>query len=426
MHTPTLAQSLATIEARARDYRARGIPLYEANTIDTLIAPTLRALGWDTEDIDQVRREYRHHPKDNPVDFALLHDGAPVLYVEAKGLHESLDDRRWITQTHAYAYNCGVPWAVLTNGFSWRIYKVAAPGQAEQKLLLEVTLSDLHAAAHLDVLARHNLVPRCKLDTLWRTKEIDQVMKDLFSGMTDNPTILRAFARASEGRLTSDDVAQALKRAKPRADWTTGFDTALTSAASAATSPATAPAVKAAATPFHVAQQPTVQPLAADPKHQNPMQVEQNEAPAGQVAAIGNAPGRQTMESAADSTGHTAPPSKVRMASAAEGASPTQDGVEPTHEGTPTGKRTYRQLPKMGALIEAGLLHPGDRLHLPKHPEAWCTVVDKNTCAYQGRVLTYNAWGIEVTGWTAIQIYMVAHTSDGRLLDDLRKQLMAR
>lgn len=35
--------------------------------------------------------------------------------------------------------------------------------------------------------------------------------------------------------------------------------------------------------------------------------------------------------------------------------------------------------------------------------------------------MSYNAWGCEVTGWSAIQIYKWAVLPDGRLLDELRR-----
>ncbi|MBL8695885.1 MAG: restriction endonuclease, partial [Planctomycetes bacterium] len=54
----------------------------EQNTKATLIEPLLRALGWDTEDMDQVVHEYRRpRSKDNPVDYGLLVAAEPRLFV---------------------------------------------------------------------------------------------------------------------------------------------------------------------------------------------------------------------------------------------------------------------------------------------------------------------------------------------------------
>ena len=58
-------------QAAARLARLGGKPLGEQDTKAALISPVLRALGWDVEDVEQVRHEYRHQSSDRPVDYAL-------------------------------------------------------------------------------------------------------------------------------------------------------------------------------------------------------------------------------------------------------------------------------------------------------------------------------------------------------------------
>ena len=60
----------------------RGQVIGESNTKSVLIEPVLRALGWDIGDLDEVRREFKRKPSDNPVDYALLLR-TPKLFVEA-------------------------------------------------------------------------------------------------------------------------------------------------------------------------------------------------------------------------------------------------------------------------------------------------------------------------------------------------------
>ena len=88
-----LSDALAPIRDRLTRYQGEGIN--EQNTKATLIAPLLRALAWDVEDLEEVHREYRHRPSDNPVDYALLDLRTPRLFVEAKALGQNLSDRRW-------------------------------------------------------------------------------------------------------------------------------------------------------------------------------------------------------------------------------------------------------------------------------------------------------------------------------------------
>jgi len=113
----------------------------EANTKALLIDPVLRALGWDTEDLDVVQREVKVY-EGTYLDYALLVPGGTKLYLEAKGLGEKLDDKKFIAQTVNYANNDGVVWCILTNGVQYRVFKTNEPVAMDRKLLLEVDLRD--------------------------------------------------------------------------------------------------------------------------------------------------------------------------------------------------------------------------------------------------------------------------------------------
>jgi len=75
----------------------------EQDTKQIFVNPLLGALGWEIEDLDEVRNEYKYRPQDNPVDYALFILRTPCLFVEAKALKSSLKDRKWISQTIGYA-----------------------------------------------------------------------------------------------------------------------------------------------------------------------------------------------------------------------------------------------------------------------------------------------------------------------------------
>jgi predicted type IV restriction endonuclease len=62
----TLEGVLAQVRERVDRYT--GAPINEQETKAALIEPILRALGWDVEDIEEVRREYKPKRADNPVD----------------------------------------------------------------------------------------------------------------------------------------------------------------------------------------------------------------------------------------------------------------------------------------------------------------------------------------------------------------------
>ena len=79
---------------RARIAKFGGQTIGEENTKHALIEPVLRALGWDLEDLDEVRCEYKLKQADNPVDYALFVHGGLRLFVEAKALGENLSQVR--------------------------------------------------------------------------------------------------------------------------------------------------------------------------------------------------------------------------------------------------------------------------------------------------------------------------------------------
>jgi predicted transport protein/predicted type IV restriction endonuclease len=130
---PKLVQSLAALKASGSGN--------EPNTKALLIEPMIAALGWDPVDLRAVEREVKVF-EGTFLDYALKLAGKPRIYIEAKGLSENLDDKKFIAQTVNYANNDGVVWCVLTNGRRVRVYKTNEPVAMDRKLLFEVDLAD--------------------------------------------------------------------------------------------------------------------------------------------------------------------------------------------------------------------------------------------------------------------------------------------
>ncbi len=202
-------------EVRARIEQYRGRRLDEQNTKATLIAPVLRALGWNTEDVDEVHLEYRTRSSHNPVDYALLLTRQPRLFIEAKALGEDLKDGKWALQIISYAAAAGVPWVVLTDGDSWHIYNTLAPVPIEEKLFRQVRLSDSanEAERSLQLLSKEQMHDNA-LDTQWELHYVDRqvsvVLRALFREVDQSlvnllrrrlPKLTPATLRASLTRL---------------------------------------------------------------------------------------------------------------------------------------------------------------------------------------------------------------------------------
>lgn len=200
---------------RVRDYRDRRVRLTESDTIRVLVLPVLDTLGWDLQDVEEVRSEYRHASADNPVDYALFLHGIPTLFVEAKALGVSLDDRKPLLQTLNYANAAGVDWCVLTNGAEWRIYKVHAPVAAEEKLFLTVRLGEAGAdtgamAATLSLLSRDRMRARA-IDALWSEWRVDRAVERVLDTLTQDDAFIRLIAKRVDG-LTAGEVRASLRR----------------------------------------------------------------------------------------------------------------------------------------------------------------------------------------------------------------------
>lgn len=343
-----LAACLPTVRTRILSYRDRRVRLTESDTIRVLILPVLEALGWDLQDVEEVRSEYRHTAADNPVDYALFLHSTPALFVEAKALGVSLDDRKPLLQTLNYANAAGVDWCVLTNGAAWRIYKVHAPVEAEEKLFLTVLLDDPAAAiediaATLSLLSRGRMQARA-IDALWTEWRVDRQVETVLDTITEDDAFVRLVAKRAAG-LTAGEVRASLRRSGLRSFY------------------------------------PRVEAF---------------------MAKLDGLP-----DAASDSA-------RISHAEAAPSGAPSQSDPP-----APTGRA---RLMKTTEMVESGLLPVGTELTIKDRPDSTATVVDGRRVEYRGEVMSFNAWGCQVTGWPSIRIYTSAVLPDGRLLEALREQ----
>jgi hypothetical protein len=212
----TIAAALRQIADRIPRLRAQGNRVSEQDTKRILITPAIEALGWDTLDIEEVRNEYRHNTADNPVDYALFLNRSPVLFVEAKPLGHSLDDRKWVVQTINYANAAGVDWCVLTNGSDWRIYKVHAQVEADRKLFAAVSIDRPEALADasrvLCLLTRENMRARA-IDELWQAWHVDSQVQAAVEQTIQDDAFAKVLAKRLP-QLTLADIRKSLRRGR--------------------------------------------------------------------------------------------------------------------------------------------------------------------------------------------------------------------
>ena len=97
----------------------------EALTRYSLINPLLRELGWDTEDPGKVTPEYSvdiYNGGRAFADYALTHNGKPLMLIEAKKLGEPLLSGNAVEQGIRGCINTATDFFVVTDGQKWEIY----------------------------------------------------------------------------------------------------------------------------------------------------------------------------------------------------------------------------------------------------------------------------------------------------------------
>lgn len=217
-----VANAVEVLRKRIQQIRERNEIIGEENTKATLIDPLLAALGWDLHDIDEVRREYRRKPQNNPVDYALFLNRTECLFIEAKSLEKDLSDHKWAAQNLSYATAAGVQWCVLTNGDEYRIYNAHAPMPVEEKLFRSVRVSETdpeYVISTLSLLSKEQMRGSL-LEEMWNAHFVDRrVQQAIENLLADEDGALVRAIRKKAGALSAAAIRASLKRAKIRIDF---------------------------------------------------------------------------------------------------------------------------------------------------------------------------------------------------------------
>ena len=142
----SLNNDIKELSTRYEKYRNEHIS--ESDTESWFVRPFLRALGYDTSDPDMFSTQYPADPRDvktGKVDFALLKNGKPVIFVEAKKLHQSLNQPKIINQIKRYFNNVRkVDFVILTNGNEYRFFTdLDHENMLDEEPFLVFTLSEV-------------------------------------------------------------------------------------------------------------------------------------------------------------------------------------------------------------------------------------------------------------------------------------------
>lgn len=119
MSLQSLVELIETLRQRMRQYEER-LRKSEALTRYVLIDPILRALGWNTENPDQVEAEFPT-PTGRSDYTLLLGEGWPFILIEAKAFLGDLQRAR--QQGFERCQQSKARYYVVTNGNTWEFYE---------------------------------------------------------------------------------------------------------------------------------------------------------------------------------------------------------------------------------------------------------------------------------------------------------------
>jgi hypothetical protein len=128
--------------------------LNEAQNCKDFILPLFHALGWNV-DSDEVIAEQNVQGK--RADYTFRLNGVAKFFLEAKKPNVKLEEKQWGEQAISYAWHKSVPWAVLTNFESIRVFNAEWDEiDPDRNLVFEVHYKDYATSVELQLLSRES------------------------------------------------------------------------------------------------------------------------------------------------------------------------------------------------------------------------------------------------------------------------------
>ena len=179
----------------------------EDATINVSVSPLIRALGYNTQDLDEVYPQYPILNTD-AVDYAILRDEVPVMFVEAKSAGNKLQNKEWKQLFQYFNAEIGLRFGILTNGVEYRFYtdlKADNIMDKEPFLTLDMLNLDERLVAELEGFTKTGFDPE-RVVAGARTRVVARLLKQEMNNPSDE--IARHFAKQlTTKRLSSDELS---------------------------------------------------------------------------------------------------------------------------------------------------------------------------------------------------------------------------
>jgi hypothetical protein len=118
----------------------------ESDTVTIIVDMLAEVLGYDK--YSEITSE--HAIRGTFCDLATKIDGVLQMLIEVKAIGIELKDPH-VKQAVDYAANQGVDWVILTNGLTWRVYKVTFTKPIDHELVVEFDFAAISHKASKDI-----------------------------------------------------------------------------------------------------------------------------------------------------------------------------------------------------------------------------------------------------------------------------------
>ena len=182
MEITDLKGTIEMLCERIRKYRF----LYEQNEMavrDQIVNPTLRALGWNPENPEEVQPNVT--TEEGIPDYSLLKDNKKILFVEAKKLSIDVEQRDVIRKLANYCFGEGMRYGVLTNGAVWMLFRAFQEGTTITERIVWKT--DIEKDDVTATVRRLSTISKENIRNIERLIKKLQILDEIWKSLLDEP-----------------------------------------------------------------------------------------------------------------------------------------------------------------------------------------------------------------------------------------------
>jgi len=177
-----IKETIETVVERIKKYRS----LYEQNEMQVregIVNPTLRGLGWDPENPEEV--QHNVSSEEGIPDYSLLKDNKKVLFIEAKKLSVDIEKREVIRQLANYCFSEGMRYGVLTNGSIWILFRAFQEGTTmAERVVWKVDIENDEITA---IIRRLNTISKENIGDIETLIKKLQILDEIWQSLLDEP-----------------------------------------------------------------------------------------------------------------------------------------------------------------------------------------------------------------------------------------------